>query len=324
MTKAVTVDFIDLFAGIGGFRLALEEFGFNCVFSSEIDNEASTVYEENFGARPIGDITKVNAADIPPHNILCGGFPCQPFSIAGNKRGFEDIRGTLFFEIARIVDHHKPQILLLENVKNLATHDKGRTLRVIVETLDRMNYNVFHSVIDASSLGVPTSRQRVYIVGLRKDLPASDFTFPKPKKSFSIVQDFLCDQVEDYTLVDRLDVVITNTAPKRTNKPLRVGYLGGGRQGERIYSPLGTAITFSASGGGPGGTSGLYLVDNNVRRLSPRECFNIMGFPEDFKLSKNRRSAYKQIGNSVAIPVLHQIMQNIITTIFKGAINDIR
>ncbi|MBQ3836892.1 MAG: DNA cytosine methyltransferase, partial [Treponema sp.] len=174
-----SLKFIDLFAGIGGFHIALSSLGGKAVFASEWDKEAAQVYENNFSLKPEGDITKISEKSIPDHDILCAGFPCQAFSISGKQLGFEDSRGTLFFDVARIAKEKQPKIMFLENVKNLARHDNGKTLAVIKNTLDEIGYDVFDKVLDASKFGVPQSRKRIYIVCFRKDLKVKDFSFPK-------------------------------------------------------------------------------------------------------------------------------------------------
>ena len=171
--------FIDLFAGIGGFHIALSSLGGKAVFASEWDKDAAAVYENNFSLKPEGDITKISEKSIPDHDILCAGFPCQAFSISGKQLGFEDSRGTLFFDVARIAKEKQPKVMFLENVKNLARHDGGKTLAVIKKTLDEIGYDVFDEVLDASKYGVPQSRKRIYIVCFRKDLNVKEFNFPK-------------------------------------------------------------------------------------------------------------------------------------------------
>jgi len=311
--------FIDLFAGIGGFRLALEFFGLKCVYSSEWDGFAQETYRANFGETPDGDITKVNENDVPKHNVLCAGFPCQAFSISGKQRGFEDTRGTLFFDIARIVKHHKPEILFLENVKNFASHNKGKTLQVVLKTLNDIGYNAFFKVLNASYYGAPTSRQRIYFVCFRKDLKIKNFSFPKPTEKIVSLKTFLDDDKEtEKYIIDRDDIKIKmqhaacdlfGNSPAR---PVRVGTINNGGQGERIYSPAGHAITLSAYGGGAASKTGAYLVNGKVRKLSPRECARIMGFPEDFKIPVNDTQAYKQFGNSVVVPVLTAIFSEVV------------
>jgi len=172
--------FIDLFAGIGGFRIALESFGLECVYSNEWDKQAQLTYNTNFGEIPDDDITKVDEKLIRKHSILCGGFPCQAFSISGKRLGFSDTRGTLFFDVARIVKHHKPEVLFLENVKNFEKHDNGKTLETVLNTLKELDYEVFYKVLNAGDYGLPTTRERIYIIGFRKDLGIKDFKFPSP------------------------------------------------------------------------------------------------------------------------------------------------
>src|ERR1035437_6714939 len=184
--------FIDLFSGIGGFREALQQLGGNCVFSSECDNDAQDVYERNFNERPFGDITKILENTIPIHDVLCAGFPCQSFSISGNRKGFEDkTRGTLFYDIIRITKYHQPKVLFLENVKNIITHSGGTTLKIILSSLDEIGYNVSYKVINASEFGVPQARERVYFICTRKDLGDIKFEFPTPQKELVYLIDYL-------------------------------------------------------------------------------------------------------------------------------------
>ena len=183
--------FIDLFAGLGGFRLALESFGARCVYSNEWDIHVQKVYAENFGETPDGDITKVDENAIPAHDILCAGFPCQAFSISGKQRGFEDSRGTLFFDVARIVKAKKPKVVFLENVKNFATHDNGRTLEVVRSTMEELGYTFYQRVLNSVDYGVPQKRERIYMVCFRNDLNISNFSYPKPFKLTRHVEDFL-------------------------------------------------------------------------------------------------------------------------------------
>ncbi len=314
--------FIDLFAGIGGFRLALESFNLECVYSNEWDIHAQITYKENFGELPDGDITKVDEKNIPKHNILCGGFPCQAFSISGKQRGFEDTRGTLFFDIARIVKYHKPEILFLENVKNFARHDNGKTLNTILKTLDELGYRVFYKVLNASNFGVPTSRERIYIIGFRKDLGINKFEFPITNEKMVKLKDFLEDDaLTNQYVINRKDIKISekdvtpNVFGYYPQKPIRIGTINKGGQGERIYHENGHAITLSAYGGGVASKTGAYLINGKVRKLSPRECANIMGFPPTFKIPVSTSQAYKQFGNSVAVPVLVEIFSKVMDTI---------
>lgn len=315
--------FIDLFAGIGGFHLALKRFGCECVFSSEWDKYAQITYKENFGEIPVGDITKIEAKKIPSFDILCAGFPCQAFSISGKQKGFEDTRGTLFFDVARIAKHHQPKVLFLENVKNFAKHDNGKTLKTVVETLDEIGYNVFYEVLSASNFGVPTARKRIYIVAFRKDLEIDNFNFPQGSGDFVKLLDFLekdgkatqeCEIIRDDIKLKKVEIK-SDIFGNYPQKPIRIGTINSGGQGERIYSPLGHAITLSAYGGGAASKTGAYLVDEKVRKLTPRECARIMGFPETFKIIVPKTQSYKQFGNSVAVPVLEAIFKEIYYTL---------
>ncbi len=312
MEKIKSLKFIDLFAGIGGFHIALSSLGGKAVFASEWDKEAAQVYENNFSLKPEGDITKISEKSIPDHDILCAGFPCQAFSISGKQLGFEDSRGTLFFDVARIAKEKQPKIMFLENVKNLARHDNGKTLAVIKNTLDEIGYDVFDKVLDASKFGVPQSRKRIYIVCFRKDLKVKDFSFPKEEKVKKHVLDIvLPDSETTKYVIHRNDVKINNSIKETfSDAPLRIGTVNKGGQGERIYSPLGTAITLSAYGGGAGAKTGLYRINGRIRKLAPRECARLDGFPENFKIAEKDNIAYKQFGNSVVVDVLKKIMKN--------------
>ena len=311
--------FIDLFAGIGGFHYALSSFGAKCVFASEWDEYAAQTYYQNFQLKPFGDITKIKEDTIPKHDILCGGFPCQAFSIAGKQKGFNDIRGTLFFEIARIVNHHKPKIVFLENVKNLLNHDKGNTLDTIQGTLKKNGYNVFVKVLNASDFGLPQNRERLYIVAFREDIDSTDFSFPKASNKQISLSNILEKNPVDARIIERDDIDIYKQFDEENklvvNKPIQIGRVNKGRQGERIYHPFGHAITLSAYGGGIGSKTGLYLVNGKIRKLSPRECARLQGFPENFIINSSATQAYKQFGNSVSINVLQAILLKISNTI---------
>ena len=312
--------FIDLFSGIGGFRKAMDQLGGECVFSSDLDKEASDVYESNFGERPHGDITKINESDIPSHDVLCAGFPCQAFSISGNRKGFADeTKGTLFFDVIRISKHHKPKVIFLENVKNIIQHDKGNTLKIILGSLDEIGYNVHHSILNASDFGIPQARERAYFICTRKDLGDVGFTFPKPTKHPVSLIDFLETGVphrilKKYTPVYKPDVDLTRLSEDRRNKPIQIGHVHYGGQGDRIYNPYGHAITLSANGGGNFSKSGGYYIDGYPRRLTSRECANIMGFPENFKLHKIDNTARRQFGNSVVVPLIRLIFEHVVNT----------
>lgn len=302
--------FIDLFAGLGGFRIALESMGAKCVYSNEWDEPVQKVYLENFGDTPEGDITKVDETTIPDHDILCAGFPCQAFSISGKQRGFEDSRGTLFFDVARIVKAKKPKIVFMENVKNFATHDGGKTLAVVKATMEELGYDFNQKVLNAVDYGVPQKRERIYMVCFRKDLHVDSFRYPKPFELSRHVEDFLLkdENLVEKLYVDRPDTYFNdNDDTKYSNKSIRLGIVNKGGQGERIYSTKGIAITLSAYGGGVFAKTGGYLINGRTRKLHPRECARIMGYPDSYKICKSANQAYKQFGNSVVIDVLQLI-----------------
>lgn len=312
--------YIDLFAGIGGFHYALNSFGAKCVFASEIDKKASAIYYLNHKIEPKGDITKIEEKDIPKHDILCAGFPCQAFSISGKQKGFEDTRGTLFFDIARIVNYHKPKILFLENVKNFVKHDKGKTLETVVKTLEEMDYDVYYKVLNTSSFGLPQNRERVYIVAFNNNY-YNNLKFKYPNhKIISCLEDFLENKPENAKVVKRDDIIFYKKIRilknifgeiELPNKPFQIGKVNKGGQGERIYHPKGHAVTLSAHGGGVGSKTGLYKIENEIRKLSPRECARIQGFPESFILPKSTTESQKQFGNSVSINTLQFVLKEI-------------
>ena len=308
------VKVIDLFSGIGGFHLALSSFGAKVIYAVEWDRDAAEVYEKNFGLKPEGDITKINEADVPDHDIMCAGFPCQAFSISGNRKGFDDSRGTLFFDVARIAKYKQPKILFLENVKNLVAHDGGKTFQVIKNVLDEIGYDVYSSVLDAAEYGAAQSRKRIYIVCFRKDLAVKSFNFPAPSKHHRYVEDIITNEEVGKYVINRTDIVIQKDDSKigYDNKPIRIGIVNKGGQGERIYSIKGTAITLSAYGGGAGSKTGLYKINDKIRKLTPRECARLQGFPDDFIIASRDTVAYKQFGNSVVVDVLKQIVEQIV------------
>lgn len=302
--------YIDLFAGIGGFHLALSSLGAECVYANEWDTFAQNVYKENFGIEPEGDITKVDENKIPEHDILCAGFPCQAFSISGKQRGFEDSRGTLFFDVARVVKAIHPKVVFMENVKNFATHDNGNTLAVVRTTMEQLGYTFYERVLNAVNYGIPQKRERIYMVCFRNDLINREFSYPKQFALSKHVEDFLLDDenmVKDL-YVERQDTFYNGKKDdKYSDTSIRLGIVNKGGQGERIYSTKGIAITLSAYGGGVFAKTGGYLVNGRPRKLHPRECARIMGYPDSFKMSKNKNQAYKQFGNSVVVDVLQYI-----------------
>lgn len=306
--------FIDLFAGIGGIRYAFEKAGGTCLFSSEWDPYPAKMYEDNFGEKPAGDITKIHEKDIPAHDILVGGFPCQPFSIAGvskkgsmgKKHGFEDeTQGTLFFDVARIIKHHKPKMFLLENVKNLKSHDKGNTFRVILKTLQELGYDVQEKIIDGGLL-VPQHRERIYIVGTLDH--SEPFQFPEIKAKNKTLEDILEPEGtvnEKYTLSDKLWAGLQRHANKHKAKGNGFGF-GLKKRHER-------ARTLSARYYKDGSE---ILIDQgpkkNPRRLTPAECGRLMGFPKKFKITVSDTRAYKCFGNSVVVPVVERLAKQMV------------
>jgi DNA (cytosine-5)-methyltransferase 1 len=302
--------FVDLFCGIGGFRVALEkERGLKCVFSSDIDPYVQEAYEQNFGDKPMGDIMEIPANKIPKHDILCAGFPCQPFSISGKRGSTSDPRGLLFYDIQRIAEYHKPYILLLENVKNILTIDDGNVIKTMEKKLNEIDYDLHKCVLNASYFGIPQRRERAYFVGLRKDIKTGkktllEYTPPKEKYKEVFLEGILEKEVDKDFIVNRDDIQIL----KKENdldyelKPIRVGIVNKGGQGERIYSPKGHAITQSAFGGGVGAKTGLYNTQQGVRRLTIKECKRVMGFSVKHKVSDGVQG-YQQLGNAV-IPAM--------------------
>ena len=322
--------FIDLFAGIGGFHQAMVSYGAKCVFASEWDKNATQTYEANYNIKPYGDITEINEKDIPEHDVLCGGFPCQAFSVSGRQKGFDDSRGTLFFDIVRIAKYHKPKLIFLENVKNFEIHNGGNTLKVVVRTLSELGYEVSYKILNASNFGLPQNRKRIFFVCFRKDIVLDKFEFPNPTNEKVSLIDIL-EKDADAKIIDRLDIIIKkNFSPQKNifgefeipNKPIQIGIVNKGGQGERIYDPNGHAITLSAYGGGVGSKTGLYKVGNTIRKLSTRECARIQGFNDDFKIVSSQSHAYKQFGNSVAINVLKAILKQISKTKTLGEITN--
>ncbi len=320
--------FVDLFAGLGGFHLALKSLGAKCVMAVEWDESVSAVYEQNFKLKPRGDITQLKTDEVPVHEILCGGFPCQAFSISGKRLGFNDTRGTLFFDVARIVKDKRPKVVFLENVKNFAQHDGGKTLKTVIGVLEQLNYDVYYKVLHSAKLGYATARERIYIVAFDKSLKVKEnngFEFPayvEPAK-YKKVKDCL-EIIEDPTKMHiqgshQWHVDISKPLPKKGSKvphsPVRLGTIGKGGQGNRIYSIEGPAITLCAYGGGRASKTGAYLINGIVRKLTPRECANIMGFPKHYKIAKNANQAYKHFGNSVVVGVITDIAKKIQATL---------
>ena len=293
---------IDLFAGIGGIRLGVEQaFGsIDCVFTSEIDKYAVTTYKANFkDANIFGDIKQINENDIPDHDILLAGFPCQPFSQAGLKKGFTDTRGTLFFDIERILLAKQPKAFLLENVKQLKGHDKGRTFQTIIDHLNKAGYKVFYEILKARDFGLPQNRERIYIVGFLDH--SINFEFPKPMNISTRVGDILDDIVDEkYTISDKLWA--GHKRRKELNKLNGKGFGYGLFNKDSAYTN-----TISARYYKDGSEILIEQEGKNPRKLTPREAARLQGFPEEYIIPVSDAQAYKQFGNSVAVPVVKAI-----------------
>lgn len=308
--------FVDLFAGIGGMRLAFESAGGRCVYSNEWNKYSQQTYYANFGVQPDGDITKVQAESIPDHDILVAGFPCQPFSIAGVSKknslgratGFEDkTQGTLFFDVCRILKAKRPKAFMLENVKNLCSHDKGRTFQIIQESLRELNYKVFFQVIDGKGY-VPQHRERIVIAGFDKERYGEDVSFSfdlHPLKKQPAVRDILEKEVsEKYTLSDKLWIYLQNYAAKHREAGNGFGY---------GIAPLdGVTRTISARYYKDGSEILIEQRGKNPRRLTPRECARLQGFPDSFKIPVSDTQAYRQFGNSVVVPLMSDVAKLIV------------
>lgn len=310
----INYTFIDLFAGIGGFRLALESLGAKCVFSSEINQKSAKTYELNFGEKPFGDITKISEEEIPDHNILCAGFPCQAFSASGRKLGFADTRGTLFFEVARIVKSKRPKVVFMENVQYFVAHDNGKTLEVVKSTMEELGYVFNYKVLNAVDYGVPQFRRRTYMVCFRDDLGIKEFEFPYPRPLFASVNSILLEDNEEienlYFMRDDLYApnLKTSTDPKNVHL---VYFFNKAGQGERVYNPDGVCITIATL------CHAKFLFNKGIRRLHQRECARLMGFPDSFILPKSFTESHRQLGNSVVVDVI-QYIANDIARALKG------
>jgi len=296
--------FIDLFAGIGGIRIPFQELGGQCVFSSEWDKFSQITYQVNFGEIPHGDITKINADDIPSHDLLVGGFPCQAFSQAGLKKGFQDTRGTLFFDIARILKHHKPKAFLLENVKHLKGHDSGKTFKTIMNVLREIGYQTIeYKVLNAKDFGVPQNRERIFIFGY---IDFIFFQFPEPLNLKTRVGDVLDDNVpEKYTISD----LMWNSAKRRKENNQKRGY---GFGFSLFNEDSEYTSTISARYYKDGSEIWIDQGNKNPRMLTPNEARKLQGFPEDFAIPVSNVQAYKQFGNSVSVPVIRAIAEKIV------------
>lgn len=314
--------FIDLFAGIGGMRLAYESVGGYCVYSNEWEKYCQQTYLANFGEQPDGDITKIDANSIPDHDVLVAGFPCQPFSIAGVSKknslgratGFEDkTQGTLFFDVCRILKTKRPKAFMLENVKNLCSHDRGRTFKIILESLEELDYEVFYKILDGQSF-VPQHRERILIIGYDRKRFGNDISFdfnlipvePKP-----VMNDILEKEVDArYTLSDKLWQYLQEYAEKHKAAGNGFGY--------GIAPRDGISRTLSARYYKDGSEILIEQPGQNPRRLTPRECARLQGFPDTFKIVVSDTQAYKQFGNSVVVPLMSAVAE-----LVKKKLNDL-
>lgn len=307
--------FIDLFAGIGGMRIAHQNAGGKCIFSSEWDKFARITYEANFGEVPFGDIRKINEKFIPDHDVLVGGFPCQPFSIAGvskknslgKKHGFlDETQGTLFFDIARIIKEKRPKAFMLENVKNLKSHDKGRTFKVIKNTLEKLNYNLHIRILDGQHF-VPQHRERILIIGFDNERfnGKEDFHFPEMPKLKKVFEDILEPDVDPkYTLSDKLWRYLQNYAKKHKAKGNGFGF--------GLTELEGVSRTISARYYKDGAEVLVPQTGKNPRRLTPKECAALQGYNnKKFKIPVSDNQAYKQFGNSVVVPLMEAVAKQI-------------
>jgi DNA (cytosine-5)-methyltransferase 1 len=298
------IRYIDLFCGIGGFRVAFEEACSEsdlvpvCVMSSDIDEFCKDSYELNFGERPKGDITKIDEMDVPDHDILFAGFPCQPFSIIGNMQGMNDIRGTLFFDIARILEAKKPKAFVLENVKQLVGHDKGNTLKIILQTLKDLGYTVQYKVLNALDFGLPQKRERVVIVGHRDPIL---FTFPSPIKPFRPLTEILEHEVEEKHFASDY---IREKRKESHKSAFNPSIWHENKSGNICSYPYSCALRAGASYN--------YLLVNGERRLTPREMFRLQGFPDWYQIIENDGQARKQAGNSIPVSMIKAVLQKLL------------
>ena len=318
--------FIDLFAGIGGMRIAFQKLNGQCVFSSEWDDHAKTTYSTNFGEVPYGDITKINEDEIPKHNVLVAGFPCQAFSIAGFKSGFEDTRGTLFFDVARIIKSRKPDAFLLENVKGLVGHDKGKTLEIILRTLrDDLGYFVPEPrVMNARDFGVPQHRERIFIVGFKSKAAFNRFSYPKPLKVRKVIADIKEKDVVPVKYYLSTQYLSTLKAHRKRHSDKGNGF------GYEVLSD--DAIANAIVVGGMGRERNLLIDDRlkeftpttnikgpvnreGIRKMTPREWARLQGFPDRFEIPVSDAQAYKQFGNSVAVPAVYATAKSLIAAL---------
>lgn len=317
-------NFIDVFGGIGGFHIALKMLGLECVFACDKDSLCRAAYLLNHGILPAPDIYRVSVEQIPQHDIACHGIPCQAWSQSGSQGGTDDPRGVLHREMLRMVGHHRPKVVMAENVRGFQTLHGGPAFREIVEALERWGYAVYHKVLNASGFGVPQHRQRLYIVAIRRDVMVQPFHFPEPKEH--IIE--LASVLEPPNLTYKAATTIREyrrVPPERVRwdktgrGPIKIGFVNDDTQGDRIYSPRGHSVTLTASTGGWGAGMGLYDIDGVVRRLSPREAARCMGFPESYRFLCAPRVSGSQLGNAVVVNVVEAIMREVFRAVGQAS-----
>ncbi len=294
--------FVDLFAGIGGFHQAAKSLGGKCVFACEIDNNARLAYENNYKIEPESDITAINEHDVPEHDILLAGFPCQPFSIIGNRLGFDDIRGTLFFDIVRILKAKKPTVLVLENVKQLYSHNKGKTLKTILTTLESIGYSVHCKVLNALDYGLPQKRERTIVVGFLENVI---FKFPKPIKQKPLDKILESDSVVDEKHFASERIQAKRKALHKSKHKVSIWHEN--KSGNISSYPYSRALRAGASYN--------YLLVNGKRRLTPREMLRLQGFPDSFEIVCNDSQTRKQAGNAVPVPMIKSVLVEVLDAI---------
>ena len=302
--------FIDLFCGLGGFRIAMQNLGGKCVYSCDNNIEVCRTYEQNFNYNPFADITELNSSDLPDYDVLCAGFPCQPFSIAGKRMGFKDTRGTLFFEVARIIKETKPKIAFLENVSGIVSHDSGNTIEVITNTLDELGYEVNTNIMNAKDYGIPQNRNRWYCVAIRRDLYNNKFEFPKKCKLKYTLEDIIeARNIKEYesseTAIKNIKKFLVDFENKESFNKDKYIIANEIRPSKCNLRNDGISPCLTAKMGTGG--NNIPVVVNYKRKLTEKECLKIMGFPQDYKIRKNYMQSYKQIGNSVVVPIIQSI-----------------
>ncbi|MCG6154059.1 DNA cytosine methyltransferase [Leptospira bandrabouensis] len=337
MTVSNKIRFIDLFAGIGGFRLGFEKTGhFSCVFSSEIDRHAAEIYSANFGDTPHGDITSIQNEDIPPFEVLLAGFPCQPFSIAGEKKGFEDTRGTMFFEILRILQHHKPKVVVLENVKHFKDHDKGKTLKTVLDKLNLLGYSTVWKLLNAKDFGVPQNRERTIIIGCLEN-KSFHFNFKTNPIIENKITNILDGDDASFEYLDESEYTLIQKPKKQESGLIFVGYRNKKirtvgvrentehlsrvhKQPNRIYSSEGIHPTIASQE-----PTGRYFIlhKEKVRKLTLNECIKLMGFDNTFKFIGSSAKIYNRLGNSIVVPMVEQIANQIYLQLFSNSIETV-